>query len=171
MKVRLGPYKKNRKVEVRIDDYDVWGLDHTLALIIHPALVKLKECKHGDPSVDDEDVPEKLRSTSAPPKENEWDTDKNWSNRWDWILDEMIWTFEQCSDDDHGDSQFHHNSDQLDIDFDSSDDSEYKPLKINRQKDPSKPPYWVDEEGKNAHYDRIKNGLKFFGKYYSALWD
>ena len=83
----------------------------------------------------------------------------------------MIWTFEQCSDDDHGDSQFHHNSDQLDIDFDASDDSEYKTVKINRQKDPSKPPYWVDEEGKNAHYDRIKNGLKFFGKYYSALWD
>ena len=36
-----------RKIEVHIDDYDVWGADHTLALIIHPVLVKLKEKKQG----------------------------------------------------------------------------------------------------------------------------
>ena len=60
MKVHLGPYRTNRKIEIRIDKYDVWGLDHTLALIIHPALVLLKEQKHGDPQVDDEDVPEEV---------------------------------------------------------------------------------------------------------------
>ena len=171
MKVHLGPYRKNRKIEVRIDKYDVWGLDHTLALIIHPALVMLKEQKHGDPQVDDEDVPEELRSTAAEPTENEWDTDDNWMKRWDWVLDEMIWTFEQCTYDDRGDSQFSHNSDQLDINFDVVINSKLKSLKINRQKDPSKPAYYVDEEGKKAHYNRIAAGLKLFGKYYFALWD
>jgi len=47
MKVNIGPYNDDeiedfeRKIEVQVDDYDVWGLDHTLALIILPCLKKL----------------------------------------------------------------------------------------------------------------------------------
>jgi hypothetical protein len=41
----------------------------------HSANVEtIKKDKHGAPFVDDEDVPEELKSTSAPPKENEYDT-------------------------------------------------------------------------------------------------
>jgi acetylornithine/succinyldiaminopimelate/putrescine aminotransferase len=40
-------------------------------------LKQLQETKHGAPLVDDEDVPEHLRSTTAPPRENEWDVDGN----------------------------------------------------------------------------------------------
>ena len=69
-------------------------MDYTLAPIILPMLVQLKAEKHGSPNVDDEDVPEHLRSTSAPPKENEWDTDDNWHKRWDWVMDEMIYSFD-----------------------------------------------------------------------------
>jgi hypothetical protein len=29
----------------------------------------------------------------------------------------------------------------------------------------------IDEEGKKAHYDRIKNGHRLFGRYYFSLWD
>jgi hypothetical protein len=86
--------KRNRKEKVHIDYYDVWSMDHTLSLIIHPMLLKLKEVKHGSPWVDDEDVPEHLRSTSAPPLTEE---EKNWGtsdaflhDRWSWVLDEMI---------------------------------------------------------------------------------
>ena len=53
-----------------------------------------------------EDVPEELRSTSAPPKENDYDTDDNHFKRWEWILNEMIWAFAQKLDDD-AESQFH----------------------------------------------------------------
>ena len=60
--------KRHRKIKVRIDNYDVWGADHTMALVIHPILKLLQESKHGAPLVDDEDVPEELKSTSAPPK-------------------------------------------------------------------------------------------------------
>ena len=28
-------------------------------------------------------------------KENEWDTDSRYHARWDYVIDEMIWTFEQ----------------------------------------------------------------------------
>ena len=76
-----------------IHKWDTWNMDHTLSYIIVPMLVQLQETKHGAPNTDDEDVPEKLRSTSAPPKENDWDTDDNHFRRWDWIINEMIWAF------------------------------------------------------------------------------
>jgi hypothetical protein len=167
---------RKRKINIHIDNYDVWSADHTLAMIIHPVLLKLKEQKNGSPCVDNEDVPENLKSTSAGPKENEWDTDDNYHLRWEWVMDEIIWAFEQCTDEDHGDHIFHHNSDQLELIFESTDDETLdgkgvKSLKFNHQKDPTKPAYWVDEDGKKAHYERIKNGHRLFAKYYFGLWD
>lgn len=105
MKVSIGPYRKNRKIEVRIDAYDVWNMDHTLALIILPMLKQLKESKMGAPFVDDEDVPEELKTTTASPKENEWDTDENWFKRWDFVLDEMIFAFSYHVDADADDME------------------------------------------------------------------
>ena len=87
--------KRKRKVEVRIDNYDTWSMDHTLSYIILPMLKQLKKTTHGAPYVEDKDVPKELRSTSAPPKENSWDVDANHFKRWDWVLDQMIWSFEQ----------------------------------------------------------------------------
>jgi hypothetical protein len=84
---------------VRIDPWDTWSMDHTLAMIVLPMLRQLKATSHGAPLVDDEDVPEELRSTSAPPRENDWDTDANHFRRWDWVMDEMIFAFEtKCND-------------------------------------------------------------------------
>jgi hypothetical protein len=97
--------KKKRKVEVHIDEYDTWSMDHTLALIILPMLKQLKETAHGSAHTDDDDVPEELKSTSAPPKKYEYDTDENFDKRWQWILDQMIWAFEQKIIDD-ADGQF-----------------------------------------------------------------
>lgn len=84
----------NRRVKVRIDSYDTWSMDATLAHIILPMLRQLKEDKHGAPYTDDEDVPEELRSTNAPPTKDEWDLDDNFFPRWDWIMNEMIYAFE-----------------------------------------------------------------------------
>jgi len=88
------PDEGEREIKVEIDPYDTWSLYHNLAYIIHPLLIQLKDNKQGAPFVDDEDVPEHLRSTAAAPKENEWDTDSLHFVRWDWVLDEMIWAFE-----------------------------------------------------------------------------
>lgn len=91
-----------RKVKVRIDNHDVWNMDGTLALIIVPMLKKLKEQKHGAPGVEDEDVPENLRSTAAKPLTEEelslGHADELFFDRWNWVLDEMIWAFEQSVD-------------------------------------------------------------------------
>jgi hypothetical protein len=55
---------------VKIDTYDTWSMDHTLADIILPMLKQLRETKHGAPQDDDADVPEYLRSHMAQPKES-----------------------------------------------------------------------------------------------------
>lgn len=90
--------KQGRRTYIHIDYYDVWSADVTLAMIIHPTLMKLKKQMHGAGQVDDEDVPEELRRSSAPPVEYECDTDDNFFKRWDWVLDEMIWAFGHIAD-------------------------------------------------------------------------
>ena len=139
---------------VKIDRWDTWSMDHTLALIILPMLKQLDITKHGAPFTEDDDVPEYLRSYMAQPKEHEWDTDSLHFMRWDWILAEMIWAFEQeLKDDDE--AQF----------FDHSDSEGIKDLneRISKLK--------VDEKGLKAHQERKKNGFRLFGKYYQNLWD
>jgi hypothetical protein len=147
--------RTGQKIKVRIDNYDTWSMDHTLAPIILPMLVQLKETKHGSPWTDDEDVPEELRSTSAPPKENDYDTDDNHHKRWDWVLDEMIWAFEQKARDDWEGDYYKYEDDP------TNTEGLGLGLKL----------VWEDPEGRKAHQKRMSNGFKLFGKYYEALWD
>ena len=144
--------RRVRQVYVRIDRYDTWGMDNTLAHIILPMLKQLKATKHGSPMVDDFDCPQHLWSTHAKPKENEWDTDEFWHDRWTYVIDEMIWAFEQELD---------HNSEH----------------KFYTHPDPKLP--WrqrleetqVDEVGLRQHQHRKQRGFQLFGKYYQCLWD
>jgi hypothetical protein len=146
---------------VRLDYWDTWSFDHTLADIILPGLKQLKATKHGAPFVDDEDVPEgmNLRSTEADLKENEWDIDSNHFKRWDWVLDEMIWAFEQKVDDE-ADSQF----------FDHSECSTDPAARLeDLTNGASRVKY--DSEGHKKWQDRKANGFRLFGRYYENLWD
>jgi hypothetical protein len=159
---KLVKYRK-QKIKVRIDDYDTWNMDHTLAHIILPMLRQLKETKHGSPSVDDEDVPEHLRSTAAPPKKNEWDTDENFFKRWDYVLDEMIYTFE-CEVDDNWDSQFH--SGNIDFKFIKEETGDMHRL----EKGPNDT-HVFDEDSYTQAMNRRNKAMLLFGKYYHSLWD
>lgn len=156
---------KNRKIKVHIDGYDVWSADHTLAYIIHPTLVKLREVMHGSPLVDDEDVPDYLKSTAAPPKENEYDTDDNHHDRWKWVLDEMIWAFSQILDE-NADSQFH--TGNYDIRWEETVINGKKMYEMVHGPNNT---HEFDREGYDKWNARISNGLILFGKYYRGLWD
>jgi hypothetical protein len=139
------------KIEyVKIDYYDTWNMDTTLAIIILPMLKQLKETKHGSQIVDLEDVPEELRCNNH----EEWDQqkcfdfynehevkegDRDVHARWNWVMDEMIWAFEQICDNDN-DKEFYSGE-------------------------------HFDVEGYQKHHDRINNGTRLFGKYYRGLWD
>ena len=168
----------DRKIKVRIDKHDVWGMSDTLAHIIAPMLRKLRDTKHGSPVVDDADVPERLRSTAAPAlTQDQIDcghTDDLFHERWTWVLDEMIWAFEQLERGDWED-QFHTGTidfksvpvdkDGNELPDDRKDDADL--YRMDRgPNDTSK----FDKVGYDAHAARMQQGFNLFGKYYQALW-
>jgi hypothetical protein len=157
---------------VKIDRWDTWSMDHTLAHIVLPMLRQLKQTKHGAPLVDDEDVPEHLRSTSAPPKEQEYDTDGNHFARWDWVMDEMIFAFEHRVDDSWQD-QFHTgHADYVSIPIDKDGNEVAKGEHcFYRMEHGPKHTHQCDHEGMNQVQQRMDNGFRLFGKYYQGLWD
>ena len=150
---------------VKIDYWDSWSCDHTLAPIILPLLKQLKATKHGYGWIDDEDVPKQLQSIYALPKE-EWEWDGNAEARYEWVLDEMIWAFEQLCDPD--------NDEKFWIVHPALDKEQFKePFK---EGETSREVKWkvegqLDREGLDAHNARIQNGLTLFGKYFRTLWD
>ena len=93
--------ERNQRITVEIEPHDVWSLDWTLAQIIHPGLIMLKQQKNGAPWVDPEDVPDELRPTTEELANYEEDarTDELWFDRYDYILDEMIWAFDLIKQD------------------------------------------------------------------------
>ena len=141
---------------VKIDRYDTWSMDHTLADIILPMLKQLKATKHGAPHTEDSDVPEYLQSHMAQPREHEWDTDDLHFMRWNWILAEEIWAFEQLVKED-AESQFFDHS-ECEPGRRPWDSEEYKKVKYDR-------------EGHAAWQARMDNGFRLFGKYFRAHWD
>jgi hypothetical protein len=145
--------RRTQKVKVRIDKWDTWSMDSTLAHIVLPMLAQLKATKQGAPGVDNADVPKELRMSKKDMAQfaKDGSTDDKFFKRWDWILDEMIWAFNQkCRDDWEGDFYEY-----------KFDGTETFGLKL----------VWEDREGSKAHQERMTNGFKLFGKYYENLWN
>lgn len=154
--------KRSRTIKVHIDRYDTWSADSTLALIILPMLKQLHVQKHGAPLVDDEDAPWYLRSHIYT-KENGYDLDPAHFKRWDWIIDEMIWTFEQLvGDDNDWESRYHHG--KIDILWGEKENGCCEMLRGPNDT------HWWDKDGYMKHQEHIRNGLRLFGKYYQGLW-
>ena len=147
--------KSEQKVKVHIDRWDTWSMDSTLAPIILPMLLQLKATSGGAPGVYPEDVPAKLRPTkkelSAYTKQGK--TDDKYFARWEWVMDEMIWAFEQkCRD--HWEDDYY---------GDYIEDQKNRPLSGRFE--------WTDGDGRMKHQERMSNGFKLFGKYFENLWD
>jgi hypothetical protein len=158
--------KGERKVKVRIDNYDTWSMDNTLAHIILPMLKQLKATKHGSPLVDDEDVPEHMRHTFIKGPDD-WETDDRWIHyKWEWVLNEMIWAFEKELDEDWED-QFRHGTPVYKDTWFDDDGNHYQQLQFKQ----TNPDYWVDYDKIKEYNNRIDNGFRLFGKYYRNLWD
>lgn len=151
--------KRKRTVCVKLHDYDHWNADSTIAYIILPLLKKVQENKQGAPFIDDGDVPDELKSTSAPPKKDIYDVDDNHFKRFDWVLDEMIWAFEQINS--QWEDQYHISPGRYH--FEKSDTSDFSIMVYDEEP-------VIDLEGLKNHQDRITRGLMLFGKYYQSLW-
>jgi len=162
-------HKPQRVEKVKIDRWHSYSADHTLSLIIVPLLENLKENKHGSPFTDDEDVPERLRSTSGKSltekdKQN-GELDEFFHQRFEWILDEMIWAMTQIRDE-NWEKQYHTGkSDWVDEKIEIEGEVYYE--MVEGPKHTAK----FDKDGYTAHFERIKNGTTLFGKYFQNLWD
>ena len=152
---------------VKIDRYDTWSMDHTLADIILPMLKQIQKEKHGSPHVDDEDVPMELQSWTSPSKD-EYDVDGHHFARWDYVLNEMIFAFESKVDDTWQEKFSSGVSDMKSVPCEW--DADGKPTLYTFEQGPNHT-YKCDYEGMAEVQKRITNGFRLFGKYYEGLWD
>lgn len=164
--------KKKRKIKVRIDHYDTWSLDSTLAHIILPALIQLRDCSQSYGYVEDADAPVDMAKAFAEDQEDFYDS--NAHKRWVWALNEMIFAFE-CKVNDNWDEQFWSGEfgklEFVETDVEEVNYATGKKEKVVTTTDALMGTRECDWEGRQKMQDRISNGFRLFGKYYEALWD
>lgn len=147
-------YTNEQTVKVRIDDFDTWSMDQSLAHIITPMLHQLARTKQGSAMVDMEDVPFELQHEG-------WDHEEGIHDRWDWVMQEMIFAFESKFSD--WESTF--SSGDLKFDETKLEDGTVQWTKSELCT------YNVDRKGRDAYQARVSNGFRLFGKYFEGLWD
>ena len=159
--------KRKRTVKVKIDDYDVWSMDSTLALIVLPMLKQLKKVKHGAPcgmkGFDQTSNSAQLCfDFYAEGDEAAWEAGQE---EWNKILDEMIWAFEQLQPECDWEKQYRIVDGEIDWTKHPEDEGKL-----------ATPMRWIiepetDYEGMMKHQVRISEALKLFGYYFQSLWD
>ena len=108
MKINIGEPKKDKSADtIHIDNFDCWSLDYTLARIIHPALIRLKETKHGYPELwEDGMVTHHNWDRQLHFDFIDEDIESNYLiDKWNGILDKMIYSFGKIMEDDYFDNE------------------------------------------------------------------
>ena len=177
MKINIGKYPKTKpqKVVVEIERHDTWNMGHTLALIIYPMLLKLKEEKQGIPGEFADAGGENYvdqKSFEFYEESHDWAFQEK-CKEWDVVLDKMIWSFEQLIDDDW-ESKYHHGKHETE--WVECEKTMLNPVtgkmeKMYQMKDKNPDGHWYDAEGHRLHQERMQEGFELFGKYYQNLWD
>lgn len=149
MKVYISRFPKDdtkqRKIRVKIDPWDTWSMDDTLAHIIWPMLLQIKKNNRGFPSTL---LPDNWNVLN----EEERDAAEKWAGeRWREILDKMIFSFEMIIE-----------------------DHEDRALLAALYKDTEAPSDEAWAEYRKKHQDRsdkIQEGLDLFGMHLRDLWE
>ena len=164
---RLEPYStyanwrvgriEGKRVRVKIESFDTWSLDCTLATIISPSLKRFRDVLHTYPSVAKDDAPEEYKDDDF--------------KRWEWVLDEMIFAFDSKLED--WEEQFY--SGEVDrintpIDAEGNEVAEEVAKYFRIDKGPNHT-FELDIEKMKEYQARITNGFRLFGKYYESLWN
>jgi len=168
--------RRKQKVKVRVDEWDSWEARTTLAHVILPVLEQLRDTEYGAPFVDLDDVPEELRHEKLTKEqlENGEVGDKHFE-RWDYVLDAMIWSFREIAEDMPGEEEFFTgesdlkwtrvgvNGNEVDKDYDGE-------ILYRMDKGPNDTSHF-DKAAYDAYSERVDYGLRMFGKYFRSLWD
>lgn len=176
MKVNIRKFNSGpteRRIDVQIDKWDTYSLDHTIALIMLPALLQLKQTAHGVPNEFTRRVGGDMDSNYCFDfiKEDENQVFDQGCAKWGETLDKMIWSFQQLVFDDY-DSKYHHG--KMDVGW--------KPIKhlnpvtgvvedMYEMVDKNPNEHWYDYDGHMLHEARIQEGIDLFAKHFRDLWD
>src|SRR3990170_2491563 len=163
MKVNISNYKshkviKKRKEEVRIDEWDTFSLDHTLALIIYPALVKFKEAR------------KKMPGVSSPFFEYGDELDEHGHHtrkalniaekRYIKFINECIWAFGEIARNNPGEKKFF-----------KKNGKKRKTKKLeNGGSEIIETGLDFDKEGHTKYYKRLEAATEAFGKNFQTFW-
>jgi hypothetical protein len=165
------------RANIRIDDWDTFSLDHTLALVILPALKKFKETGRGSIWIDDIDVPDDIKSIASKPYDSSiGELDEFYEARSNYIIDAMIYSFEKIVDDSWQNEFYSYENDTIGgfdyiaVDYDGNkvDEDTYEGKVLYELKNDNR--MKIDNVGIEAVEDKIDFGLLMFGKYYRGLW-
>lgn len=139
------------KQKVKIDYYDSWNCDWTLAQIIAPLLAHLKEHKNSFGKIDLEDVPETLHSTFS---------EEGYScEAYMWVLDEIIYAMSEIANHKPNEPELYTKR----VDYLPSEDD---PLELG-----SLDPIEGAMDDYTAYNARIQAACCLFGKYFQTFWD
>jgi len=155
-------FTNRRYTYIKIDDYDIWSLDHTLSMIILESLRKFKQSYIDSevkgipgPFLTDPEYENQMCFDFYQSAYNEQSDIDNWIR----TLDKMIYSFDSIVND--GKSKFFDHSECTDLHENMSGD-EFTDS-INKIK--------VDKIGLEIHYQKVDEGLLLFSKYFKNLWD
>lgn len=142
-----------RREYVKIDNYDIWNLDHTLAQIALPALRLLREDQTGTPGVRAEDIPTHLivkayNESQAEHYDEKYPPYLYSESAWDWVLGEIIYALDQHT-----------------MDFPESRQGR---LFLSYERGDMSQSNWMILTKSDG--ERIQNGFVLFGKYFQNMW-
>lgn len=159
--------KTQRIKKIKINSYDTWSMDHTLAEIILPMLQQLKATKHGSPG----NMPAFQQTSNQAQytfdfyKDGDDDADTEGHKQWGVILDQMIWAFEQIINDYPEEDSFWIKQPILDLnEYPEDQGKTVIPVRWEQQGQ-------LDVKAHKEYHEKIKEGLRLFGEYYTSLWD
>ena len=148
--------KKHRTIKIRVDDFDVWNADYTLALINHAVLKKFRESgRYGVPHLDDTE-----------PDSNEYENDEYYEKRedeWNEILDKMIWSFDAIINSDEYEDTFW----IVKPDYEGCKTAKDIYNRVFHGETRAK----YDIEAYIKHEEKIQEGLNLYAKYFKNLLD
>jgi hypothetical protein len=176
MKVNIRGFTKGpkeRKIDIKIEQWDTYSMDHTAALIILPLLLQLKNSKQGVPS-------DFIQRVGGDMDRNYYfdfirdDDDEVFDKgclKWEETLDKMIWSFQQLVDDSY-EAKYHHGIAKIDFRIiEVTNPATGVVEKMYKMVDENPSKHWYDYIGQQEHDKRIQEGLDLFGKHFRDLWD
>lgn len=158
----LDRMRPRRRVKIRIDSYDTWSMDGTLAMIIVPMLRQLKATKPGPPmdymvDIDAEHHGGRQKVFGFIDQDAEFEAS---IRKWDADLNEMIWAFEQVNEEWR--SQFHKKLGR----YSRRPVPDSDCVELICEEEPE-----IDFAGMTRHQERMNRGFVLFGKHIESLWD